>query len=76
MCCLTPIEAHEQVKAELAAEHPYQEWLDQGLIELDHEVDVYSERTPEGDQPLHSEFEQYQLRERTTYPPLDLARLP
>ncbi|SRX92934.1 putative ferredoxin-dependent glutamate synthase [NADPH] (large subunit) GltB (L-glutamate synthase) (L-glutamate synthetase) (NADH-glutamate synthase) (glutamate synthase (NADH))(NADPH-GOGAT) [Mycobacterium tuberculosis H37Rv] [Mycobacterium shimoidei] len=29
------IVADEEIKAELAAEHPYQEWLDKGLIPLD-----------------------------------------
>ena len=29
------IVADEEIKAELAAEHPYQEWLDKGLVPLD-----------------------------------------
>ena len=29
------IVADEEIKAELAAEHPYQEWLDNGLVPLD-----------------------------------------
>ena len=29
------IVADEEIKAELAAEHPYQEWLDQGLVPID-----------------------------------------
>jgi colanic acid/amylovoran biosynthesis glycosyltransferase len=38
-----------------------------GLIDLGHEVDIYSERSPNEDEPVHPEFEQYELRERTTY---------
>ncbi|MEX2627171.1 MAG: glutamate synthase central domain-containing protein, partial [Ilumatobacteraceae bacterium] len=29
----------EEIKSALAAEHPYQEWLDRGLVELDHLAD-------------------------------------
>jgi colanic acid/amylovoran biosynthesis glycosyltransferase len=38
-----------------------------GLIDLGHEVDIYSERSPNVDEPIHPEFEQYALRERTRY---------
>src|SRR6266850_881148 len=38
-----------------------------GLIDLGHEVDIYSERSPEGGDPVHSEFVKYKLHQRTTY---------
>ena len=38
-----------------------------GLIDLGHEVDIYSERSPEGGEPMHAEFAKYKLHERTTY---------
>ena len=38
-----------------------------GLIDVGHEVDVFSERSPDDGEPTHPEFEQYCLRERTTY---------
>lgn len=39
----------DEVKAELAAEHPYQEWLDEGIIELDGLPDRPHVRFPHGD---------------------------
>jgi colanic acid/amylovoran biosynthesis glycosyltransferase len=38
-----------------------------GLIDLGHEVDIYSERSPHLGEPVHAEFERYALRERTSY---------
>jgi colanic acid/amylovoran biosynthesis glycosyltransferase len=38
-----------------------------GLIDLGHEVDIYSERSPNENEPVHPEFERYELRKRTTY---------
>jgi colanic acid/amylovoran biosynthesis glycosyltransferase len=38
-----------------------------GLIDLGHEVDIYSERSPEGGEPMHPEVAKYKLHERTTY---------
>jgi colanic acid/amylovoran biosynthesis glycosyltransferase len=37
------------------------------MMDLGHEVDIYSERSPNDDEPVHPEFERYALRERTTY---------
>ena len=37
-----------------------------GLMDLGHEVDIYSERSPNEGEPVHPEFERYAMRE-TTY---------
>jgi glutamate synthase (NADPH/NADH) large chain len=39
----------DEVKATLAAEHPYQEWLDEGIVELDSLPDRPHVRYPHGD---------------------------
>jgi colanic acid/amylovoran biosynthesis glycosyltransferase len=38
-----------------------------GLMDLGHEVDIYSERSPNEGEPVHPEFERYAMRARTTY---------
>ena len=38
-----------------------------GLMDFGHEVDIYSERSPNEDEPVHAEFERYALRKRTIY---------
>ena len=30
-----------------------------GLLDLGHEIDIYSERSPNADEPVHPEFERY-----------------
>ena len=46
-----------------------------GLLDLGHEVDIYSDCAPEAGAPTHPAFSQYRLRERTTYMdmPLEIA---
>src|SRR5688500_18580487 len=38
-----------------------------GLIDLGHEVDIYAETRPAGDEPPHPEVRAYGLPDRTTY---------